>query len=304
MSDRPVVGTRPVLPKFLREWTWFSAPAPAERLAALRIAIGLVLLLDILATYVPFRYDYFGPGSLSEPDVFSSYFQSPRWSWSLIRWLPQVFTPDVICSVWAVAALFLLAGLFPRVAAVVAWAIAVSVNNSAGYFHNTGDFIRQQALLFLALTPCGAMWALTRPPGSPRTGPVAVYPWAIRLMFIELVVMYFFNGVYKVAFSARWRDGSTLHHVWHAPGWARWSPPVDVPFALSAGITFFVLAWELLFPLLVLIKPTRVPALVIGAAFHFATFWNLEIGPFGLYALCFYVPLLPWERLTPTESAV
>lgn len=298
--SRTFVGVHPVLPGFLERWTWFSAPIPAERLAAFRIGVGLVLLLDVLATYLPFRTDYFGPGSLSHPDVFASYFDPPRWNWSLIRAWPQYFSPDLICGIWAVAAGMILLGVFPQLAAVVAWAMAVSVNNSAAYLHNAGDLLRQQSLLFLALTPCGAAWSLTNP-GVAR---LSVSPWAVRLMFLELVVMYFFNGVYKLTFGSKWQDGTVLHYVWHTPGWSRWSPPIDIPAGFASGLTYFVLAWELLFPLLVVIRPLRMPALLIGAVFHLGTLFNLEIGPFGLYALCFYLPLIPWEgrALPATET--
>ena len=73
MNERIVIGTRPWL-GFLNGWNWLAKPIPAERLAALRIGTGLVLLMDVLFTYFPFRYDYFGPGSLAEPDVFADHF--------------------------------------------------------------------------------------------------------------------------------------------------------------------------------------------------------------------------------------
>lgn len=298
MNDRVVVGTRPWLPKLLRDWRWLNDPIPAERLAALRIGVGLVLLADILLTYFPFRFDYFGPGSLAEPDVFAGHFAPPHWGWSLLRWFPAIFTPTVICLVWASAALFMTVGIVPQLAAFVAWAMSLSVNYSNAYLHNSGDLLRQHLLFFLMLTPCGATWSLT----NRHRGATAVYPWALRLIFLELVVMYFFNGLYKLAFGSAWQDGSVLHYVLHTPGWARWSPPIDLPFWLTAGVTYFVLAWELLFPALILIKPTRTPALLVGAGFHVATFFNLEIGPFGLYALCMYLPLLPWERIGTLQT--
>ncbi len=296
MTDRVVVGVRPWYPRFLREWDWFSVPVAAERLAALRIGTGLILLLDVLATYWPYRYDYFGPGSLAEPDVFVDLFSPPRWNWSLIRSFPSIFTPDTICMVWALAALALTIGVFPRIAAVVSWAMAVSVINYETYLHNSGDLIRQHLLFFLMLTPCGAAWSITKPRGLPPGARAAVYPWAFRLMFLELIVIYFLNGFYKAVFSDSWFAGTTLHYVLHTPGWSRWSPPFDIPLFASRGLTYFVLAWELSFPIMVLIKPMRFWALLIGAAFHLGTFFNLEIGPFGLYALCYYLPLLPWER--------
>jgi hypothetical protein len=297
MRGRTIVGTRPWL-GVLNGWDWFAKAIPAERLAALRIGTGLVLLLDIALTYCPFRYDYFGPGSLAAPDVFADHFVSPYWSWSVIRWFPSVFTPDIICSVWLIAALCLTVGLFARSAALVAWVMALSVMNSNAYLHNSGDLVRQHLLFFLMLTPCGAAWSLSRPRGMPAGTKRAVYPWAMRLLFLELIVIYFFNGIYKLAFGSNWQSGTVMHYVLHTPGWARWSPPVHIPEWFSVGMTYFVLGWELLFPFCMLVRPLRTAALVIGASFHVVTCFNLEIGPFGLYALCLYLPLLPWGGKT------
>ena len=76
------------LPGALGRWDWLTAPVRAERLAALRVGVGLVLLFDILYSYLPFLRDYYGPGSLGDPDVFASRFEWPSWHWSVLRWLP------------------------------------------------------------------------------------------------------------------------------------------------------------------------------------------------------------------------
>jgi hypothetical protein len=157
-----VVGVRPWLPGALGRWAWLTAPIRAERLAALRIGVGLVLLLDIVATYLPYLRDYYGPGSLADPDVFASRFAAPFWHWSVLRGLPDTWGPPAALAVWAVAALALTVGFYPRVAAAVAWALSLSFYNSNYYLHNSGDRLRHTLLFFLMLCPCGAVWALAR----------------------------------------------------------------------------------------------------------------------------------------------
>jgi hypothetical protein len=293
-----VVGVRPWLPGALGRWAWLTAPVRAERLAALRIGVGLVLLLDILATHLPYLRDYYGPGSLADPDVFASRFAAPFWHWSVLRWLPDTWGPPAALAVWAVAALALTVGFYPRSAAAVAWALSLSFYNSNYYLHNSGDRLRHTLLFFLMLCPCGAVWSMKAALASQRsprgeTGPVYVYPWPVRLLFVQLVLTYFFNGVYKLL-GPEWRDGTVLHYVLSDAGWARWSFPL--PLWLTRGAAWFVMGWELSFPLLVLRPATRVAALSVGAAFHVISGLNLELGLFPLYALCFYIPLLPWER--------
>jgi hypothetical protein len=70
---------------------------------------------------------------------------------------------------------------------------------------------------------------------------------------------------------------------------------VPIPYWLTQGMTWLVLAWECLFPLLVLWRPTRLAALWVGVAFHLGIWASLELGGFGPYMLCLYLPLVPWE---------
>jgi hypothetical protein len=297
MTERTVVGLQPVLPRPLDRWEWMTAPIRAERLAALRVAVGLVLLLDILGTYLPRFDDFFGPGSLSSPDVFASRFEGPYWYWSVLRWLPETWGPQAALAVWVASAAALTLGFYPRSAAVLAWALSLSFWNSAYYLHNSGDRLRHELLFFLMLCPCGAVWALTRQrrpvEGPPNGRPVFVPPWAVRLLFVLMVVMYFMNGVHK-ALGPQWIDGSVMHNVFGNVGWSRW--PTFLPGWAESLAGWAALAWELSFPVLVLRPTTRVIALWIGAAFHVVTGFALELGMFQLYALCLYVPLLPWER--------
>ncbi len=61
-------------------------------------------------------------------------------------------------------------------------------------------------------------------------------------------------------------------------------------------MTWTVLAWEISFPLLVVMSRwTRVAALLFGVAFHLGIGLTMELGFFAPYALCLYLPLAPWE---------
>ena len=51
MAEGVVVGVRPWLPGSLGRWDWLTAPVRAERLAALRVGVGLVLLLSSLVVF-------------------------------------------------------------------------------------------------------------------------------------------------------------------------------------------------------------------------------------------------------------
>jgi Vitamin K-dependent gamma-carboxylase len=289
-----IVGTVPWLPRPLKRWTWLTAPIPAERLAAWRIGTGLILLLDALLFYAPVIDQLYGPASLAEPGVFADRFAPPHWNWSVLRWLPVDWGGNVCMGVWITAAGLLICGWHSRLMALLLWALSISFFNTNPYIHNTGDRIRNFLLLLLIFAPTDAACALRRRPDQ-NTGPVHVSGWPARLMLIQMAIMYFMNGFYKLQ-GKMWWEGSVMHYVAHDLAWARWSA-LPLPYWVSQCLTWGALIWEVGFPLWIMLKRTRVPALIIGVIFHVITFFHLEIAAFPLYALCLYLPLAPWERL-------
>jgi uncharacterized membrane protein YphA (DoxX/SURF4 family) len=202
--------------------------------------------------------------------------------------------------VWAVATLLLLLGLGTRVSAVVTWILSTSFATLNPSIDNAGDSIRGILLLYLMLSPCGAVWSLDawrrRRRGHVQE-PIFVHPWPLRLLFVQMCFIYFMNGAYKLL-GNDWARGNSLYYVLGDLTLARWSyAQVPVPYVLTRLLTWTVLAWEVGFPLLVALPWTRTAALVIGAAFHVSIGISMELGGFAFYALCMYLPLLSWERL-------
>jgi hypothetical protein len=304
------VGVTPWLPWPLSRWDWWTTPVRAERLAALRIGFAAVLLLDVLVQYLPHYADFFGAGSLGSPEVFAGR-QVRHWHWSLLRGLDDSRWFLVRLGIWGVASVLLLIGWRPRLAAAVAWAISISLLNLNYYLHNGGDRIRTIVLFYLMLTPCGAAWSLDRfllrrksQPApltthhSPLTTPTFISPWALRLLFIQMALIYFLNGFYKLV-GPHWRSGDMLHYVLGNVQWARWSfAELPLPFPVVQAMTWLVLIWELGFPLLVVMRPFRNPTLWLGVFLHIGLAVSLQLGLFSFYMLCLYLPLVPWEKWT------
>jgi hypothetical protein len=117
------------------------------------------------------------------------------------------------------------------------------------------------------------------------------------LLFIQLVLIYFCNGAYKV-FGDTWRDGVSLYYVMADFSLTRVSlAQLPAPLWVWQLLTYSVLFWEIGFPILVLNRYTRFLALLFGVGFHLGILATMELGFFAPYALCLYLPLVPWERL-------
>jgi len=298
MNDRVTVGVTPWLPWPLSRWDWWTDPVRAERLAALRIGLAISLLVDIFVQYLPHFSDYFGAGSLGSPEVFSGR-GTNHWHWSLFCSLEEsrLFLPVIL--IWLAATILMLIGWRPRWAALIAWVISISLLNLNYYLHNSGDRIRNIILFYLMLTPCGAAWSLDnciqrKPRG--HKGPVYISPWALRLLFVQMALIYFFNGFYKLM-GADWRDGDVLHFVLGNVQWARWSiTDLPVPYGVTRVLTWLILIWEIGFPLFVSMRPIRNMTLWFGVLLHLGMAISLQLGMFPFYMLCLYLPLVPWER--------
>jgi hypothetical protein len=200
---------------------------------------------------------------------------------------------------WIVATVCLMLGCCTRAAAVATWVLSLSFANLNDSIDNAGDTIRGIILFYLMLCPCGAVWSIDRLWRRWRGNDasiVYVAPWAIRMLFVQMTLIYFCNGVYKL-FGESWREGYSLYYVLGDFTLSRFSmADCPLPLWMLRGMTWSVLAWEITFPLLVVLNRwTRVVALVFGVLFHLGIGVTMELGFFVPYALCLYLPLVPWE---------
>ena len=106
MPDAPtlqsvrLIGLEPWLPWPLSAWRRWTEPVAAERLAALRIGLALVLIVDICTTYWPNLDVFFLDGGPGGSRRFGWYTQSPRWTWSVLRGVGDPLVSTLILLVW------------------------------------------------------------------------------------------------------------------------------------------------------------------------------------------------------------
>lgn len=207
---------------------------------------------------------------------------------------------------WIVATFLLLMGWWTRPAAIATWLLSTSFANVNSSVDNAGDTIRGILLFYLMLCPCGAAWSIDRLWRRWRghDAPVLlVAPWAIRLIFVQMVFIYCCNGLYKL-YGETWRNGESLYFVLGDFTLSRISlADCPLPAWMLSLMTWSVLGWEATFPLMAFNRWTRAIALVFGACFHLGIFFSMELGFFVPYALCMYLPFLPWDWLLARRHA-
>ncbi|MDY3563799.1 HTTM domain-containing protein [Gemmata sp. JC673] len=303
MSDLRAVGVRPWFPWPLSRWNWWNEQIPAERVAALRVATALVLLIDIGLGYAPHFTKFFSPDAVGD-HLYESRFRADHAYWSALRWLPEAWGAQALFAVWVASAVALLVGWRPLLSGLAAWACAVSVWNFNPGLHNSGDRLRHTLFLMTAVSCSGAVWGVSSLRSRTDPRPIVVPGWPVKVLFVQLACLYFFSGYYKVL-SPVWRSGYVMYWTSHDLGWSMCPGTANqVPVwahRLSALVT---LGWELGFPALAVWRLTRVPTLALGVLFHLGTLLTLEVGAFALYSIACYTAFVPWERLRDRRRIV
>src|SRR5207302_1121832 len=79
-------------------------------------------------------------------------------------------------------------------------------------------------------------------------GSVFIHPWPLRLLMVQMILMYFSNGMFKLS-GDTWWSGTSLYYVLADLTLARWSyAQITIPFWLTESLTWLVLIWEAGFP--------------------------------------------------------
>jgi Vitamin K-dependent gamma-carboxylase len=183
----------------LRAW-WF-APAPAERLAALRIAIGTYALVYVLVR---------GPELISIAQLHRGSFDAI----GVTRILSSPLAPWLVIAVGVATVvllvLFILGIAYRYVAPACALALlwTLTYRNAWGQPFHTENLVVLHVIA-LACSPAADAWTL----GTPRTGDRADYGWAIKLLAALTAATYVIAGVAKLRLAgAAWLDGEQLRN--------------------------------------------------------------------------------------------
>jgi hypothetical protein len=147
---------------------------------------------------------------------------------------------------------------------------------------------------FLIWTETGQVWSvdawLRRRRGVTVLRPVPI--WPLRLICYQISLVYLSSALWKLLYPI-WRDGSAVYWVLSLNAFHRfpWPLPNAVEPILPV-LTWGIVLFELLFPLLVWRPATRTLTLWIGVGLHFGLCLTLELGPFSLVMVGSYIAFL------------
>jgi len=302
-AARPTTG-----PGWLAEWAnawnrfWFTPGDPLP-LAVIRICTGAILAWTSVVWLMDSDAFFGSRGWLVPSEVWRMNDQPWQWSWYFAGSGP---TPiRVLGGITLIAALLLTVGLATPAAALISLLGLVSAANRAPLNTFGLDDTLGMLLVGLAIGPAGSRLSLDARFFGVGQGASTRATVALRLIQIQLCVVYFFSGCGKLL-GASWWEGVALwgvaanvqYRTLDITGLARH------PLLLNA-LTLGTLFWEVAYAALVWPRLTRRLFLTMAVAVHLGIGLTMGMMEFGLAMIAANLAFVPaglWQRLLPTTQ--
>jgi len=269
---------------------WF-APQPTSTLALVRIAFGLVVLGWSVAL-LPVAGALFRPGGAQPaPPAY----EPGMWG-VLNAWNSDAVAVALLVALIAAAAAVTV-GFLTRLAALVVFVGLISLHARNPFVLNSGDTLLRGTAFFLLLAPAGASFsvdAFLRRGRAALTEFPARAPWALRLIQVQLSILYLSSAWSKVR-GTTWNDGTALGYALGLDDLRRLPFPHFLldSAAIMNALTWGTLVLEVSIGVLIWNRVLRPYAIAAGLALHLGIDYSLRVGFFGLAIVVSYVAFVP-----------
>lgn len=260
-------------------------------LAALRIALGLLLLADLVLRSRDLVVFYTDAGVLPRSVLRESFGGLAALSFahgaSGSPWMQ-----GVLFALAAGFALALLLGYRTRLATAASFLLLVSLHARNPVLLNAGDSLLRRLLFWGLFLPLGGRWSVDALRGGRRDRPVASV--ATVAILLQVVLVYLVNGVIKLRGDA-WLSGEAIRLVFQLDHLTVRLGDLLAGFpGLLEGLGWLWLTMVLASPLLVLLWGwPRAAFAGLFAGMHLGMALTMRLGLFPLISIAGLLPFLP-----------
>ena len=287
------------LKKLAQLWhRFFFAPMRVETLSLYRIFFGFLMFRNALSLW-PDVLTWYGPRGVMSLQT-SLLERSSNW-FNLFPWLPDTeLTAKTILICATVAGMFLMLGLFSRLASVALFVLTTSLHSRNLMILNSGDHLLRIVAFFMMFLPVGAAYSLdsllrTLGGGTPRRKRTFC-PWPFRLIQIQICIVYLVTTLLKTQ-GAPWLDGNALYYAIHLDSFRKYVLPDFLLSPLMLKLqTWGTLLVEFSLGTLIWFKDLRYFLICAGVALHLGIEYTMDIPLFEwtmIFSLLLFVD--PWD---------
>jgi len=294
-------------------WTWFwFRPISAKGTGIMRILLGLILVMTTMDVY-PDLAVLIGPDGIFHDSSAGRGVRLARWSY--FDHIDSIEGMYVAHGLALLANVLFMLGFKSRTMGFLSVLAHVALYQRNSWFMNGGDRLVREFAFYLCLVPCGASYSVDawlnnrkRFRRGQRLNLKPMVPiLGLRMIQIQIAFVYFISGIEKWG-SGSWQRGSALYYSLSTDNYLRsdWlvAPLLDgrVGYEVTKVGTYVTLYWECFFWLLVLWRPTRWLAIVVGVALHFGIHLTLMVAFFSGISMWAYMAFLPYDWVESCES--
>lgn len=274
-------------------------------LAAFRIAIGLLILVDLVVRSTALNAHYTDVG-VAPRDLVSEFAEQP-WMLSLHMLSGGIVLQIVLFVITAISAVCLVLGYRSRVACFICWLLMLSLHVRNPFINNLGDWLLVDLLFWGMFLPLGARYSIDfKKKPTDQELPIRVVSVATMALLLQICLVYFLSVDRKIS------------PVWHTDGTAiEYALNLDrivsdegrlllqLPSSWLQFATFLTLKLERWGPLLAFVPlflgPVRTAVAFVFVGFHLALLVTFQLGVFPVICIAGWVVFFPswfWEKTT------
>ena len=290
----------------VQSWTrFFFTPQPTTPVALYRILYGLLIIADLLMLHGDWLTWYGVKGMVSMQTLLKL---APRRNLALFGILPQD-DAWVQAFFWffLLFAIFLTVGFCSRFSSVVVFVCFSSILRRNAYILHSGDTLLRATGFFLMFAPTGAALSIDRLlriwRGEQGLDKELRWPWAQRMIQIQMSLMYFSTFAWK-SLGSDWRDGTALYYTSRLIQFQRFPMPTLENGIILKLTTWTALATEFAAGVLVWVRKLRYWVLLAGVCLHLAIEYSMNIALFQWIAMAGYVTFIDPADLTRAWASI
>lgn len=259
-----------------RTWAWLTGRRHATRgLAITRIVLGAIVWTQLVVNW-PDRSYTWGDGAAWTSPVRDA----KPWP-GVLSLFQQSHGPmfDVLYGLTVLAALLLMVGLWARAAAVLTLFLWMSLYVSNPFVGSGGDVVLRLVLLYACFTDMGrhlsvdAVLRVRRGalrPLLPSWLSTTLHNVAVVLIVHQVLMVYVGSALWKMQ-SPVWLDGRAVYYPLQTEAYSPWRDllhPLSSAEPIVLAATWTAIVVQLLLPVLLLYRTTRVLGLVVITGLH------------------------------------
>jgi hypothetical protein len=289
-----------------RGWDrFFFTPADPTTLGLVRIIVGALLLWEFALIGVDWRILLASDGWV-DPGTLREYWSrnEGQWAWTFWPLVPDRLIPVVFLACYTILILFTV-GLWTRVTAILTWVILASTAQRMMFEVFGFDSMMTIWTLYLAASGASGQalsldrWLARRrgsiPKGPPP--PTVSANLGLRLIQLHLCLIYGIAGLGKLK-GASWWNGTAVAMVIMTPEFRLFDLSWLLGYPLLMNfMTHCGLLLELLYPVLIWVRPLRPLMIASAILLHLGIDLTLGLFEFGLVMTAANLAFIPGERL-------